>query len=264
MHHKVNTAARRARIVSKLTTRKWAASRGGYMLTGLQQHAQAATVPWVWLLSGAYLIGLGVIMIIAADFGAAPLDVFVLAIREQYLPGLTIGQVGWVVVAPLIGVALALGYRPRFSNLVYMFATGVSIDIAASFVTAPDGFLARCALFGTGMVIVFLGAAIVTHTGHGGGSYEMLARALRHRGLTRAEHHLRWVLDIAFLGFGALLGGPVGIGTAVFAIGGAFLFPALLQMLSAHDIGRGETGKPPLGESPMPNAPIRELIRGRN
>jgi uncharacterized membrane protein YczE len=135
---------------------------------------------------------------------------------------LSFGAATVLVGVVLVVVALALGVRPGPGTLVNMVAIGAFADVllASGFVQDLDAWSlpVRLAAVLAGVGLIALGSALYIGAGLGSGPRDSLMLALAARtGLPVGL--IRGLLEGSVLGVGWLLGGVVGVGTVLFALG---------------------------------------------
>jgi uncharacterized protein len=175
---------------------------------------------WVRLLTGLWLFALGVVLGLRSGLGVSPWDVLHDGIRHA--TPLSFGAATVLVGVVLVVVALALGVRPGPGTLVNMVAIGAFADVllASGFVQDLDAWSlpVRLAAVLAGVGLIALGSALYIGAGLGSGPRDSLMLALAARtGLPVGL--IRGLLEGSVLGVGWLLGGVVGVGTVLFALG---------------------------------------------
>jgi uncharacterized membrane protein YczE len=175
---------------------------------------------WVRLLAGLWLFAVGVVLGLRSGLGVAPWDVFHDGIRRA--TPLSFGAATVLVGVVLVVVALAFGVRAGPGTLVNMVAIGAFADalLASGFASdlAARSLPVRLTAVLAGVGLVALGSALYLGAGLGSGPRDSLMLALSAR--TRLPVGLiRGLLEASVLGVGWLLGGVVGVGTLLFAVG---------------------------------------------
>ena len=174
----------------------------------------ARPVTWVPLLSGLALFGLGEGLLVRSQWGATPWTVFAQGIaRHAHIP------IGWSTIA-ISAVVLALWWplreRPGLGTITNLVIIATVLDLTATNLPVPASSLGR-GLFVVGAVgAIGVGSALYLTTGLGPGPRDGLMTNL-HRHLGVSVVYVRLCLEGSVLVVGWLLGGTVGVGTAVFA-----------------------------------------------
>jgi uncharacterized membrane protein YczE len=163
------------------------------------------------------LVGFAVSLafMVRADLGLGPWDVL-----HQGLARHLGVQIGWVTIAVSALVLLAwipLRQRPGLGTVSNAILVGLvvnaALDVLPAFTTLP----ARVTLLAVGMLLNALSTGLYIGAGLGPGPRDGLMTGLAARGYSvRAA---RTAIELTALLLGAVLGGTVGIGTVVYAVG---------------------------------------------
>lgn len=169
---------------------------------------------------GLFLFAVGIVALLESRLGLSPWDVLHQGIHRHTPLGFGEANiaVGFVVltVAWLLGATVGIG---TVAN-VLLVGTFVQLLISVDAVTrlAHEGFAVRLLLVFGGLAVMGIGSGFYIGAGLGAGPRDSLmvvgAQRTRFRvGVVRAT------LELGALGAGVVLGGTVGIGTLVFALG---------------------------------------------
>ena len=168
------------------------------------------------MLAAFAFIAYGISAMIRADVGVAPWDVLHLGLSLQlkYTYGKIIQMVGLI----LIIISWILGIRPHLGTILNMYFIGPFVDIfiGASLVPQPGHLALQLLQLAVGTVIFAYGTASYILINRGTGPRDSFMLALSKRtglrvGLTRT------FIEIGTATGGYLLGGPLGVGTVIFA-----------------------------------------------
>lgn len=210
-------------------------------MPALRQSIQASLAPAqgigavaASLAVGCLLIGVAVALLVESRLGLAPYDVFSAGVASSI--GLSLGQAGWVIAAVLFAVAALLGHHPRGWSIAYVIGNGIAIDATVGLLATPASVAGRVAFLVAGIVVMALGINFVVHAGVTGGPFELLMAAGEDRGIDRTA--TRYGLDLSVLALGIAIGGPIGIGTFVYAGSMAVVLGVIRQVLLDHRNGR--------------------------
>ena len=172
------------------------------------------------LLLGLVLFGVGLWLGLVAELGVGPWDVLTGGLAE--LLGTSFGRTSIVVSLIVLVVGMTAGVRPGIGTLLNVVVIGATIDVLLAgplLADLGDGpVLLRLAVVLLGIAVVAVGSALYLGAHLGPGPRDGLMVAIHARtgwpvGAARA------VLECAVLVVGVLLGGPVGVGTLLFAFG---------------------------------------------
>jgi uncharacterized membrane protein YczE len=161
------------------------------------------------------LVGLGVGFMVRAELGVAPNDVMNTGLAQQLDIG--VGSAAWITAGAAMALAWLMGRRPRAATVLGGGIVGLSINASLATLPHVDGSLARAMALVVGLVIVWVGITGVVATDVGAGPLELIMLALMDRRV--GVRVARWGIEAGLVVIGVLLGGTVGLGTAVFALG---------------------------------------------
>lgn len=179
------------------------------------------------LYAGLALYGLSLALVVEAGLGTAPWDVL-----HQGLARTTGRSIGtWVVLVS--GVVLLawipLRLRPGLGTLSNAVLIGVGLDVSLALLPDLDVLPARVAALAAGVGLNAVATAAYIGARLGPGPRDGLMTGIAARG-----HSLRVVrtaLEVSVLLVGVVLGGTVGVGTLVYALGIGPLVHPLMPLL---------------------------------
>jgi uncharacterized membrane protein YczE len=169
------------------------------------------------LIAALFLYGWGELLTVRADVGLGPWDVLHQAIADH--TGWSFGVAVVAVSFTVLVLAAALGERPGIATLLNALIVGSSFDLFDRLNLAPHlhGGAGGVALDVAGIAVIGLASALYIGANFGAGPRDSLMLAIVHRGPRIAV--ASWAIQIAALSLGFALGGPVGIGTILVALG---------------------------------------------
>lgn len=191
-----------------------------------------------FLCFGLSLFGLGEALLIAAGAGVSPWTVLAQGLGQQI--GLSIGWSTFLVSACVLLLWIPLKQVPGIGTLANAVIISLVIEQALPFLPATDLYPLKILEGLVGILLVGIGSGIYLTAHLGAGPRDGLMT-----GLARlTDYPIAWVrmtLEIAAVGVGWLLGGSVGLGTLLFALG---IGPAVsLGLFLVRHLFRGtETG----------------------
>ncbi len=175
---------------------------------------------------GLALFGVGIALIIDADLGAAPWDVFHTGVSD--LTGIPVGTVIILTGAALLVLWIPLREQPGLGTVLNAVEIGLVVDLVLPIVPEPDQLAARLVMMFGGVVVIGVGSALYIGAGLGPGPRDGLMTGIARRGVSvRAA---RTGIEVFVLAVGVALGGAIGLGTAVFALG----IGPLVQLFLPH------------------------------
>lgn len=172
------------------------------------------------LMAGLVLFGVGLWLGLVADLGVGPWDVLTGGLSRQL--GTPFGRtaIGISVVVLLIGLAARV--RPGVGTLLNVVVIGAVVDLLLAtpllegLGDQPVALRLTATLLGIGSVAA--GSALYLGAHLGPGPRDGLMVAIHTRTGWRVGT-CRALLECTVLVLGVLLGGPVGVGTVLFALG---------------------------------------------
>jgi uncharacterized membrane protein YczE len=166
--------------------------------------------------AGFILFGLAIALIIQANLGTGAWGVLVVALAD-YLgtsPGLMVILTGFIA----LGLALLLGEEVGWGTVANMLFIGPWLDFFMLFIpVVNDNLPLQVAMLLGSIAIVGLASPIYIGVNAGAGPRDSLMLAVS-RICGWSVRRARVSIELVILSIGWLLGGPVGVGTLVFAI----------------------------------------------
>lgn len=169
----------------------------------------------VALLVGLWLFGTGEAFLLAADLGATPWTVLSQGLSLR--TGLPVGATTFLVSVVVLLLWLPLRQRPGLGTLANIVLIALALQVVYDAVPTPTGTAARVVLMLLGIAAIGLGSGFYLTAGHGPGPRDGWMTGL-HRRTGRPVGQIRLAIEVVVLVVGWLLGGTVGIGTALFAL----------------------------------------------
>jgi uncharacterized membrane protein YczE len=167
------------------------------------------------LYAGLLLYGVSDSMLLLAGLGVDPWDVLHQGLSRRL--GLGVGT--WAVIVGVLVLLLwiPLRQRPGFGTLSNVVVIGLVIDAMLATVPPVHGLAARLVVMVSGVVLNGIATGAYIGAGLGPGPRDGLMTGMAGRG-----HSIRVVrtsIEVTVLITGWLLGGTVGLGTVVYALG---------------------------------------------
>ena len=205
-------------------------------LTPLEQ-LRAPRLPrrLVQLTLGLVLYGVSMAMMIEATLGLDPWDVLHAGLVEQ--TGLSFGTIVIVVGFGVLLLWIPLRQLPGLGTVANAVVIGVATDLALAMIIPPEGLALRLGMLLSGVVLNGVAGAAYIGSQLGPGPRDGLMTGLvRRTGLS--VRLVRTSLEVIVLGIGWLLGGPIGLGTVVYALTIGPLVHTMLPWFTV-DLGPG-------------------------
>jgi uncharacterized membrane protein YczE len=205
-----------------------------------QLRAGRLTRRLVQLVGGLVLYGVSLAMMIRSTLGVAPWDVLHVGLT-RHLP-LTLGTV--VIIASFL-VLLAwipLGERVGVGTLANAVLVGLAADATLFLLAAPDSWAIRGSLLVAGVGLNGVATAMYIGAQFGRGPRDGLMTGLARR-TGWSLRSVRTGLEFGVVGGGLALGGPIGLGTLLYAVGIGPLAQLLLPSFVV-ELGGPEPSRP--------------------
>lgn len=169
---------------------------------------------------GLVLFGVGLWLGLVAELGVGPWDVLTGGLSEQ--TGVRFGLMAIVVSVVVLLIGIAARVRPGIGTVLNVFVIGAVLDLLLTSPLLADlgdrSVPLRLLATLLGIATVAAGSALYLGAHLGPGPRDGLMVAIHLRTGWRVGT-ARAVLECVVLVLGVLLGGPVGIGTVLFALG---------------------------------------------
>ena len=169
----------------------------------------------IQLYVGLVLYGVSSSMLLLAGLGVDPWDVFHQGLSRRL--GLGVGTWAIIVGVAVLLLWIPLRQRPGFGTLNNVLIVGLVIDLMLEFVPPVHALPAQIAVMLGGVVLNGIATGAYIGAGLGPGPRDGLMTGLAARG-----HSIRVVrtsIELTVLCTGWVLGGTVGVGTVVYALG---------------------------------------------
>ena len=167
------------------------------------------------LLIALSIFGLGEALLIKSGLGNAPWSVLGQGVAEQFQ--ITIGWATFLVSAFVLLMWIPLKERPGFGTILNIIVIAASIDIGLAFFPEQNLLVVELAYVLIGIILVGVGSAFYITCGLGPGPRDGWMTAIHNRTGVRIGR-VRLSLELTVLTLGWLLGGSLGVGTALFAL----------------------------------------------
>ena len=194
----------------------------------LRPHRSVPQTPWTaksrWqlspirfaiLITGLALFGFGESFLIVSTLGNSPWTVLAQGISKQL--GVSVGIATVIVSSIVLSLWIPLKEKPGFGTLANIIVIATALDFGVTNFPAQSGFFSRLLYVVLGVVLVGVGSSLYITCGLGPGPRDGWMTALHNRtGIPVGR--VRMAIEAFVLLLGWLLGGTVGIGTAIFAL----------------------------------------------
>jgi uncharacterized membrane protein YczE len=194
----------------------------------LKPHKTVPITPWRansrWDLSfsrvailffGLAIFGLGDALVVQSNLGNAPWTVFAQGLSLK--TGLSLGWATFVTGCFVLLIWVPLRERPGFGTLANIVIISAAIEFGVSVFPLQETLIGGLASALIGIALVGLGSALYITCGLGPGPRDGAMTGIHQRTGVRVGR-VRMGIEVTVLIVGALLGGKLGLGTALFAL----------------------------------------------
>lgn len=194
----------------------------------LKPHKTVPITPWRansrWDLSfsrvailffGLAIFGLGDALVVQSNLGNAPWTVFAQGLSLK--TGLSLGWATFVTGCFVLLIWIPLRERPGFGTLANIVIISAAIEFGVSVFPLQQTLIGGLASALIGIALVGLGSALYITCGLGPGPRDGAMTGIHQRTGVRVGR-VRMGIEVTVLIVGALLGGQLGLGTALFAL----------------------------------------------
>ena len=194
----------------------------------LKPHKTVPITPWRansrWDLSfsrvailffGLAIFGLGDALVVQSNLGNAPWTVFAQGLSLR--TGLSLGWATFVTGCLVLLLWIPLREKPGFGTLTNIVIISAAIEFGVSVFPLQETLIGGLASALIGIALVGLGSALYITCGLGPGPRDGAMTGIHQRTGVRVGR-VRMGIEVTVLIVGALLGGKIGLGTALFAL----------------------------------------------
>lgn len=191
------------------------------------------------LLVGLALYGLSLALVVRANLGLSPWDVFHQGVADTV--GLSLGTVIIATSFVVLALWIPLKEKPGIGTIANAILVGVGVDLFSAAIPEVDGIVVRSILLVVGILLNGVATGMYIGAGMGPGPRDGLMTGIaRRRGSIRT---VRTAIEIVVVLAGIALGGTFGIGTFLYAFGIGPLAQIFLPYFIR--IARGDPTRPP-------------------
>jgi uncharacterized membrane protein YczE len=192
----------------------------------------------IQLYVGLALYGASSALLVEAGLGLEPWGVLHQGLAE--LTGLSIGVVSIVVGAAVLLLWIPLRQRPGLGTVSNVFVVGIAMDATLAMVPEAHGLAVRIPLMLAGIALNGVATGLYIAARFGPGPRDGLMTGL-HRRTGRSIRLMRTAIEVAVVVTGFVLGGTIGIGTALYAVSIGPLAQLFLRVFAVPPASDGST-----------------------
>ena len=155
-------------------------------------------------------------MLIAANAGVSPWTVLAQGISVK--TGYSIGITTFIVSIGVLCLWIPLKQKPGIGTILNTIIISIILDVSLPYLPTPESFFLQILQVIIGVLIVGLGSGFYLIANLGPGPRDGLMTGLQ-KTTNLPIALIRTMIEISAVVFGWYLGGVVGIGTIIFALG---------------------------------------------
>ena len=167
------------------------------------------------LIFGLTIFGLGDAFLIMSTLGNSPWTVLAEGISLN--TPLNIGESTFIISVFILLLWIPLRQKPGFGTLANIVVIATAIELGLHIIPSTENLSLQLFYIFFGITLVGFGSALYITCGLGTGPRDGLMTGLHYKTGVRVGR-VRLGIEIIALSVGALLGGSLGIGTALFAL----------------------------------------------
>ena len=167
------------------------------------------------LIFGLMIFGIGEAFLVVTSLGNSPWVVLSEGISLN--SSLNIGESTFLVSVVVLLLWIPLRQKPGFGTLANIVVIAASIELGLLIIPAVDNVYMKYFYVLFGIALVGIGSALYITCGLGTGPRDGLMTGLHYKTGVRVGR-VRLGIEIVALSVGAILGGSLGVGTALFAL----------------------------------------------
>ncbi|HSH46962.1 MAG TPA: hypothetical protein VK966_14040 [Longimicrobiales bacterium] len=171
---------------------------------------------WTRLLAGLFLFGVSIVLMIRSGLGLGPWDAFHVGL--YHLTGMTVGTATIVVGLVIVVGTWFIGERPGPGTIANMVLIGIFVDLLLPVLPEATSWQVGLPYHLAGIGLTGVATGLYISPGLGRGPRDGLMLALAER-TGQSVQRVRTVIEITVLALGWAMGGTVGVGTVLFALG---------------------------------------------
>lgn len=164
---------------------------------------------------GLVLYGVSTALLVHANLGADPWDVFHLGVAKQL--GISFGTVIILTGAAVLLLWIPIRQMPGLGTVSNVIVLGLAADATLAVLPPLESLVARSALLAGAIVLNAIATGMYIGAGFGPGPRDGLMTGL-HARTGWSLRGIRTAIELSVLLIGWLLGGKFGVGTVIYAL----------------------------------------------
>ncbi len=170
----------------------------------------------IFLVFGLFLFGLGESLLITSSAGVTPYTVLAQGISN--LSGWSIGLSTFVISIFVLLMWIPLKQKPGMGTILNAFIIALTIEFSIDYLPYPETYPMQILQVVVGVLIIGIGSGFYLIANLGAGPRDGLMIGLQKK-TNLPIYSIRTIIEVSVVIVGWLMGGVVGLGTAIFAFG---------------------------------------------
>ncbi len=171
---------------------------------------------FLFLVFGLFLFGLGESLLITSGAGVGPYTVLALGISN--LTDWSIGLSTLVISIFVLLLWIPLKQKPGMGTILNAFIIALTIEFSVFYLPYPETYPMQILQVVVGVLIIGIGSGFYLIANLGAGPRDGLMIGLQKK-TNLPIYSIRTIIEVSVVIVGWLMGGVVGLGTAIFAFG---------------------------------------------
>lgn len=182
------------------------------------------------LLIGFVFCASSTVLMLNSNLGLSPWDVFHQGVSR--LAGITIGQASIIVSIIFVIIGMMLGQKIGLGTILNMIIVGKLIDVIMEMNIIPvaPNIISGVIMMMIGMLVMGFGCYLYIGCGLGCGPRDGVMMGIS-KNINKPIKYVRASIEITVLTFGYILGGDIGLGTMISAIGLGYSMQSMFKLL---------------------------------
>jgi len=170
----------------------------------------------IFLVFGLFLFGLGESLLITSGAGVGPYTVLAQGISNH--TGWSIGLSTFVISIFVLLMWIPLKQKPGMGTILNAFIIALTIEFSVYYLPYPETYPMQVLQVVVGVLIIGIGSGFYLIANLGAGPRDGLMIGLQKK-TNLPIYSIRTIIEVSVVIVGWLMGGVVGLGTAIFAFG---------------------------------------------
>ena len=170
----------------------------------------------IYLVFGLILFGLGETLLVTANIGVSPW--FVLHQGLSLHTGYSIGVTTFIVSIIVLFFWVPLKQKPGIGTILNTILISIVVDVSLPYLPQPEELILKLFQVIMGVLIVGLGSGFYLIANLGPGSRDGLMTGIQ-KNTNLPFALIRTLIELSAIACGWYLGGIVGVGTVIYALG---------------------------------------------